>query len=846
MSIDKQLGASKEDSDNLESIKGLGFKSAEAIYEYGISRFVELARVDPETLSDVLGAAGVAVSPKTIINQDWIGQAKTLAQQANPELTSSAEDEVKSIQKEETILNHPNWRQQAGFSLFFDYVTDDNDANLWQTRVYHDESGAEKVFSGIEVSQWAEWIVEQANLPIAEDVESQVKTAVQKLTTNELPPQSKNGGSPMDSITLKRGNHKVEFKKMPDRFAVRMKFGKAASETALESSLGDKAADINYVNSDDLESLDVFTIDQSEQLEQVMEELRKTSDSDVVSHVYAIDGQPGGEVIPTGTLTIQFEAEVDKSKREEILAEFGLEVVEDLDFLDDGYTVRLTDASTENPLKIVNKLQKRKEIKAVEADLSVQPAFEHVPVDTLYPLQWHLDNKGDRLGLVAGADVKAEEAWEFTRGEKCVLAIIDDGIDLDHPDFDAPDKIVAPRDFGQGDFNPEPVSFEDNHGTACAGVALAEENGLGIVGLAPKCRLMPIRMAGLSDNSVVNYFRHAMENGADIISCSWSAKPWYFPLSLKMAGIIHKAATKGRDGKGCVILFAAGNQNRPLEGEKDGQPSHQGFALHPDVIAVAASNSLDRRSSYSNFGPEITICASSSGSPGRSIVTTDRLGVSGYSIGDYTLHFGGTSSATPLAAGLVALILSVNPELTASQVKQIMMETADKIDEQNGEYVDGHSPYYGHGRINAHKAVKRAKSYGQDVESGSSDEKKTNVKLEILDVDLGIVRSPSNGMENKLRAETHFSLSGEEASLVASKHLPYQVEVHVEDLNSGAVHFVESEQDELMSDVLEYHNQQELPIPELGRYQLHHSIILKLPVGDVTAKYDGPIINVTP
>ena len=173
------------------------------------------------------------------------------------------------------------------------------------------------------------------------------------------------------------------------------------------------------------------------------------------------------------------------------------------------------------------------------------------------------------------------------------------------------------------------------------------------------------------------------------------------------------------------------------------------------------------------------------------------------------------------------------------------METADKIDEESGKYVDGHSRYFGHGRINAHKAVKKAKSYSPDVESDSS-EKKTNVKLEILDVDLGIVQSPGNGMENKLKAETHFSLSGEEAGLVASKHLPYQVEVHVEDLNSGAVHFVESEQDELMSDVLEYFSQQELPIPELGRYQLHHSIVLKLPVGDVTAKYDGPIINVTP
>jgi subtilisin-like proprotein convertase family protein len=182
-----------------------------------------------------------------------------------------------------------------------------------------------------------------------------------------------------------------------------------------------------------------------------------------------------------------------------------------------------------------------------------------------------------------------------------------------------------------------------------------------------------------------------------------------------MNAIIHKAATQGRaNKKGCVILFAAGNEDRPLDGEKDGKISVQGFALHPDVIAVAASNSQDKRSSYSNFGPEITLCAPSSGSPGRRIVTTDRRGTQGYSANDYTSEFGGTSSATPLAAGLAALILSANPDLTSAEVRSIMMSTSDKIDPENGGYVDGHSPLYGHGRINAHKAVALAAGDGEE------------------------------------------------------------------------------------------------------------------------------------
>jgi len=512
----------------------------------------------------------------------------------------------------------------------------------------------------------------------------------------------------MDEIKLKRGRREVTFKKVPDYFAVRLKQGKAANERALEASLGRPKTEVRHVDSVATENMEVFAVREAAGLEETMDELRTAPASDVITHVYAVDDTPGGAMIPTGTMTIQFKPDVKAEEREKILAEFGLEVLEDLDFLPHGYTVRLTEASTENPLKIAAKLQQRPEIETAEPDLSFQVSLAHVPADPLYRQQWHLKNRGGEVGLRAGADVKAEEAWDYTRGSReVVVCVMDDGFDLEHPDFVAPDKIVAPRDFGQADFDPNPVFEDDNHGTACAGVAIAEENGTGVVGLAPRCAFMPVRMSPwLSDQSIVQMFQYAIDHHADVISCSWSATAWNFPLSAKMHGIIHKAATQGRrNKKGCVILFAAGNEDRPLDGVKDGQISVQGFALHPDVIAVAASNSLDVRSWYSNYGPELAICAPSNGSPGRGIVTTDRRGTKGYSSGDYTFDFGGTSSATPLAAGLAALILSVNPELTSAEVKRIMMDTADKIDEENGQYVNGHSPWYGHGRISAHKAV---------------------------------------------------------------------------------------------------------------------------------------------
>lgn len=512
----------------------------------------------------------------------------------------------------------------------------------------------------------------------------------------------------MKDIKLKRGNREVTFSKLPEYFAMRLKQGKASDEKSLEAACGKPRAETRHVDAAETEKMDIFAVREAGRLEETMDELRKAPASDVVTHMYALDDTPEGGVIPTGTMTLQFASDVGRHERERILEEFGLEVLEDLDFLANGHTVRLTQASRENPLKIAAKLQDRPEIRTAEPDLSFRISFKHVPDDSLYHEQWHLKNRGSSLGLAQGADVKAEEAWDITRGsQEVVICIMDDGFDLGHPDFDAPGKVVAPRDFGGGDFDPSPGMSDDNHGTACAGVALALENGTGVVGLAPRCAFMPVRTSGwLSDDSIKKLFQYAIDHDADVISCSWTAGSWNFPLSAKMNGIIRKAATQGRaNGKGCVILFAAGNEDRPLDGEKDGRTSHQGFGLHPNVIAVGASNSLDRRSPYSNYGPELTLCAPSSGSPGRGVVTTDRRGTQGYSSEDFTSGFGGTSSATPLAAGLAGLILSLNPDLSSAEVKQVMMDTADKIDEANGDYVHGHSALYGHGRINAHRAL---------------------------------------------------------------------------------------------------------------------------------------------
>jgi subtilisin family serine protease len=320
-----------------------------------------------------------------------------------------------------------------------------------------------------------------------------------------------------------------------------------------------------------------------------------------------------------------------------------------------------------------------------------------------------LHNTGAARGQTPGADVKAAAAWDLTRGSReVVVCLIDDGFDLDHPDLTGPGKLIAPWNFVDDTPRPRPAGPGDNHGTACAGLAIAEENGQGVVGLAPGCAWMPLRIGDwLSDALVVDLFQYAAYHGADVISCGWSAAAWNFPLSTKIHAALHQAATRGRSNqKGCVILFAAGDENRPLDGHKDGHRSYQGFALHPDVLAVAASNSQDRRAGYSNYGFGLAVCAPSSGM--QRLVTTDRMGGAGFSGGDYTFDFGGTSAAVSLAAGLAGLVLSANPRLSAAAVRQIIRDTAEKIDPANGAYSAGVSPWYGCGRIHAGRAVTRA------------------------------------------------------------------------------------------------------------------------------------------
>ncbi|MBE9028327.1 S8 family serine peptidase [filamentous cyanobacterium LEGE 11480] len=496
-----------------------------------------------------------------------------------------------------------------------------------------------------------------------------------------------------------------------------------------------------------------FLVDPNEQ-EQAMRSARSSGQVGYASHVYQVKDDPTSRIYLTEQITVQFTPQTTATQITEIIQPLGLRQVKPIEDLLNTFVMELTAATTENPLKITNRLMQEAAVLTAEPNIVVAAQSHYRPRDPLYAKQWHLNHNGGRE-LTPGSHIYAEAAWDVTRGHRSiVVAVMDDAIDTNHPDFQGPGKIVAPRDFKGRDFQPDPGENWEDHGTACAGVAVAEENGIGVVGVAPECALMPIRTTGyLDDQTIEELFTWATENGAAVISCSWGPSAVNYPLSLRQKAAITRAATRGRRGKGCVILFAAGNANRPTNGtineagwERNtlSGPTkwYGGFTVHPDVITVAACTSLNRKSAYSNWGREISVCGPSnnappgvglpsigyvatppqlrSSTPGLGIVTTDRIGAPGYDRSNYDDNFGGTSSACPLVAGVAALVLSANPQLTAREVRQILEQTADKILDPNpdpqfglrkGTYEsNGRSDWFGYGKVNAQKAVNAARS----------------------------------------------------------------------------------------------------------------------------------------
>ncbi|HWM12023.1 MAG TPA: S8 family serine peptidase [Solirubrobacteraceae bacterium] len=408
------------------------------------------------------------------------------------------------------------------------------------------------------------------------------------------------------------------------------------------------------------------------------------------------DGRYG---IVTRRLNVQLAPELSEEEAEQVLEERGLQPLTRLTFAPNLYEV---DTSAHaDALAASVELNDDPRFKLAEPSFVEHVPERLVPTDPRYAEQWQWPI------------VRAEQAWDSTRGAGIRIAVIDNGFNTGHED-------LLPGIVGTSAFyrtNPNgTVSFvqgtngmpNSNHGTFCAGMAGARQNNQrGGCGAAPESELALVACLGDqvgTQTTLARAVAYAADpsrevpgadpaDGADILVSSLGPNGAAWDLTAVLELAIEFAAATGRGGRGLSIFWAASNGTNVdvLQDE---------VVSHADVIAVVRSNQNDVEDNAAR-GPEVELIA-----PGVNVVST--MGNGGY--GPST----GTSFAAPCAAGCAALALATNPDLTRDELRAIMRDTADKI---GGVAYDanGHHPDYGFGRVNAQAAVLAAQDSQQVV-----------------------------------------------------------------------------------------------------------------------------------
>lgn len=336
----------------------------------------------------------------------------------------------------------------------------------------------------------------------------------------------------------------------------------------------------------------------------------------------------------------------------------------------------------------VLKLQPGEDVESKLAELRKDPDIEsagpnyryrvfRTPDDSLYGDLWGLRNTGQSSGS-AGADMDAEIAWDTVTGSaSVVVAVIDTGIDTTHPDLAA--NIGTGYDFGDGDSNPHDDCTDPTvrgHGSHVSGIISAVgNNATGVTGVGWGLSIMPLKVAqsdcDLFLDDVASALVYATNNGAHVVNISLGGEH----------EATMQAAVNAATSAGLVVVAAAGN-----ESTDDFTFSYP--AAYSDVVAVAATDRTDQVASFSNYGSWVDIAA-----PGDEIRSTIPSNTYGYK--------SGTSMASPMVAGVVGLMKSLNPAMTRAQILTKLAQATEDIDALNPTYVG----LIGAGRINAAYAL---------------------------------------------------------------------------------------------------------------------------------------------
>ena len=568
---------------------------------------------------------------------------------------------------------------------------------------------------------------------------------------------------PEDRTYTYRDGEQVELEKEPDQFVVR--------------ALPDDVAELGIDDAEQVSSGSSRVTVRRTDLEPSMRRARELAPT---HHAYRI-ADTGEEFLITDRVFVTFAEPPAAEQLAEFAGRYGLVQLEE--YSPREFLYQVTSHTGMNPVKLIVELTEREPlVERADHDLNLRAStYQSLPpTDPAYARQWHLHTRRVDPAIDPRSSSRCEEAWAILGHgglPEVVVGVTDDGCKLDHQDFDSPDKFAGwgyfegTRLVRRGDADADPAKMYQagsNHGTSCAGVIAAEADALNTVGAAPGCRLLPIKWESsgrslfISDSKLMTVLDY-VAGRIDVLSNSWGIVPTNLRAPMVRDRIASLAQIGGRRGRGILFLWAAGNEACPIQhdanvdvpytngwdqsgaspvwvGVQKARRFRNNLVGVAGVMHVAALASTAQRSHYSNYGTGIELCAPSSNSHRFGRLTVRGLGVTTATGSGLTDRFGGTSSATPLVAGIAALVISANPELTAVGVASILKRTASKdlvldayprtppasFDQdtswdvspiapfhlgafaENGSADGSWSPWFGHGRVDAAAAVAEA------------------------------------------------------------------------------------------------------------------------------------------
>lgn len=475
-----------------------------------------------------------------------------------------------------------------------------------------------------------------------------------------------------------------------------------------------------------------------ERLQNTMQMARELQPVQFVNPVYWMQCSPGTPVYLTHQITVQFMESTDAETMRTIANSVGLRVVKLVPGIAKAFVFELMQRATANPLKLVQQLMRHPQVLMAEPNVAV-PIQHYCQPLTVRTVKEDDSFQLEQAEQLHQAQSYVETARSLTQGDRSIaIAVTERAIDWQPLDLRGFGKIVAPLKLPKIQ-QPEDQQVEDRQSeTSQQGEAQGEilRSKLQMLSeFAPDCALMPIEIGDWLDDQLIEQIcEWASEQGAAVLVCAWGAGATYFPLSLRQRAALSRLAIHGRGGKGCITIFA--NQEVCVGGEEmqaapdfgnsqddnsqNITPSNpaawlNGFAVHPDVITVASDRFY--QAILHNRNMELAVCATSESEPG---------------------------DASAIVAGVAALMLSVNSNLTARVVKQILQDTADRIvgsefpaKAENSTYdACGYSRWFGYGKVNALKAVEAARQRISPIEIPDRWIKRHNATaLEIPDGD---------------------------------------------------------------------------------------------------------------